>query len=223
MSNAKTVKKVIERVKELDEKATDAPWFRWYSGVHTAIPDPRDFACDDPRMLEVSRHADHLPYDSPEGIANAALIAEYRKLAPQLAIALEAVVALHKPEKRWLPWDGADVSYSSAEEAWDEYNYSVDKGYLDESFQNIADRPFFILCSHCKELEDSPDDGESTRELGYRESLYPCKTVGTILNAFSQGGVSFKYILGDSDLDDFDKEIIAFEYPEIDLNQVGDD
>jgi hypothetical protein len=89
--------------------------------------------------------------------------------------ALEAVMALHKPEKRWMPYDGAGISYDTAKEAL-EATEDVDLGIV--VIEELAENgpPYFEVCAHCKKIEDSPCEGECTLEAGYRESLWPCAT-----------------------------------------------
>ena len=85
---------------------------------------------------------------------------------------IEAVQELHKPEKRWMPYRDADHSYDTAEEAAHDLSHAFT---IDPS-----NMPFFEVCAHCKTVEEGPCDGECTRELGYRESLWPCKTIATL-------------------------------------------
>ena len=94
--------------------------------------------------------------------------------------AVEAVRALHQPERRYLPYEGADVSYDTAEEA------AVD---LDHAMTlDPASMPYFDLCAHCKVIEDSPCDGECTREAGYLASLWPCPTIRALTDALGVEG-----------------------------------
>src|SRR5690606_37720219 len=101
------------------------------------------------------------------------LIAHARTDVDDMAAALTAVLDLHKPERRYMPYEGADVSYSTEREAIEE-SADVDLGAVAivSLLENGA--PYFDLCAHCKAIEDSPCDGDCTQEAGYRESLYPC-------------------------------------------------
>lgn len=92
-----------------------------------------------------------------------------------LLAALEAVEALHRPEKRWMPYRDADCSYDTAEEAALDFSHS----YTTDPSQ----MPYFEVCAHCKTVEDGVCEGECTRENGYRESLWPCPTIKVIKEA----------------------------------------
>jgi hypothetical protein len=99
-------------------------------------------------------------------------IAHARTDVPRLLTALDAVLELHRLERRWMPFEGADVSLSTAEEA---ATYSSDG---DASTVVPLD-----LCTHCKQVEESPCEGECTQELGYLACLWPCPTVAAITAA----------------------------------------
>ena len=97
-------------------------------------------------------------------------------LARKQQATLEAVLAVHKPEKRWMPYDGAGVSYNTEREAL-EATEDVDLNSV--VMEDIAENgvPFFEVCAECKRIEDSPCEGECTLEAGYRESIWPCRTI----------------------------------------------
>ena len=102
-------------------------------------------------------------------------IEESQRDAEGLLAAIEAVGGLHKPEKRWMPYRDADRSYDTAKEA------SLDMGH---TFTNDpSNMPYFEVCAHCKMVEEGPCDGECTKELGYRESLWPCPTMTALAAA----------------------------------------
>lgn len=108
--------------------------------------------------------------------------AELFAAAPHLLAALEAVNALHKPEKRWMPYEGAGVSYDTEREALEATeDADLNQVALEELATNGV--PFFEVCAHCKHIEDSPCEGECTLEAGYRESIWPCPTVKSIATA----------------------------------------
>jgi hypothetical protein len=83
---------------------------------------------------------------------------------------------LHRPEKRWMPYEGAGVSYDTEREALEACE-DVDLNQV--VFEELAENgvPFFEVCAHCKHIEDSPCEGECTLEAGYRESFWPCATI----------------------------------------------
>jgi len=82
---------------------------------------------------------------------------------------IAAIRALHKPETRWMPYDGADVSFDTKAEAL-EAAADIDLGICAEIPAT------FEVCAHCKTIEEGACEGECTRELGYLTSLWPCKT-----------------------------------------------
>lgn len=68
------------------DAATEGPWFREYSDVVTAHPDPRDVedGSDDPRGARVCRRAAHIDKRDRQGIADAEFIAHARTDVPAL-------------------------------------------------------------------------------------------------------------------------------------------
>lgn len=103
-------------------------------------------------------------------IANApADVAYLLGLLQEQAETLAKVAELHKPETRWMPYEGAGISFDTREEAL-EAAEDADLGIC-------ATVPAtFEVCAHCKRIEDSPCEGQCTLEAGYRESLWPCPT-----------------------------------------------
>jgi len=100
-------------------------------------------------------------------------------LARKQQAAIDAVKALHKPEKRWMPYEGAGVSFDTEREAIEAMD-DVDLGVV--ALESIAENgtPFFEVCAECKHIEDSPCEGECTLEAGYRECIWPCRTIAAL-------------------------------------------
>jgi hypothetical protein len=102
--------------------------------------------------------------------------------APQdrahLIAAVDAVLAKHKPEKRWThpDWTG---SFDSREEAA-EYDYDE---AMDDDQKSQVDH--FEVCAECGHIE-AEQLRESGDEWSYRESLWPCRTVAAIENALTK-------------------------------------
>jgi len=119
--------------------------------------------------------------DYPE---DAAFIAAAPVDVARLTRAIEDVLELHQPEKRWMPYEGADVSYDTeqdAREAAEDYELGA------VALEGVAENghPFFEVCGHCKTVEEGACEGECTKELGYLTSLWPCPTVAAIENALN--------------------------------------
>lgn len=91
---------------------------------------------------------------------------------PAMSAALRAVLDLHRPVTHWMPHADADLSFEGRQDAVD---------YADGDWDPIP----LVLCYECRRVEESPDDGASTRGLGYRECLYPCRTVRAIAEALT--------------------------------------
>ena len=77
---------VVDKIQARADKATAGPWFREYSDVVTARPDPRDVeeGYEDARNSRVVRGAPHLPKKDRQGIADAEFIAHARTDIPAL-------------------------------------------------------------------------------------------------------------------------------------------
>lgn len=92
------IRTLLARVKELDEKATSAPWEKIQG--HLSHPEGYDVAGKD--GVGVIQECCGYTGSIAEP-ADADLITEYRTLAPQLARALEAVLEAHKkvPVYEW--------------------------------------------------------------------------------------------------------------------------
>ncbi|WP_284984259.1 hypothetical protein [Arthrobacter sp. efr-133-TYG-118] len=93
----------------------------------------------------------------------------------QLLAALDAVLALHKPVTYWMTDEDADISYQTKQDALEERTDLTE-----------ADLVPFELCSHCKTIEEAPCEGQCVREVGYRESLWPCPTVTAVTAALGE-------------------------------------
>jgi hypothetical protein len=106
-------------------------------------------------------------------------VAEVLAAAPtdvaRLTAAVDAVLAKHKPEKRWThpDWTG---SFDSREEAA-EYDY--DEAMGDDQKSQVD---HFVVCAECGyiEAEQLRDSGD---EWSYKHSIWPCPTVAAIENA----------------------------------------
>ncbi|WP_285240081.1 hypothetical protein [Pseudarthrobacter sp. MEB009] len=110
-----------------------------------------------------------------DGIAAAAAKADVAHLLSVVEAQVGQIAKvreLHQAEKRWLPYRDADRSYDTAEEA------SKDLGHTFTT--DPSNMPYFEVCAYCKTVEDGPCDGECTKELGYRESLWPCPTIAAL-------------------------------------------
>jgi len=92
---------LLEPIQNRLNAATPGPWFREYGDVITNEPDPRDVeeGYDDPRSLRIARAAPHLAKREPQGIRNADFIANAPTDQARLLAAVQAVIALHKPER----------------------------------------------------------------------------------------------------------------------------
>lgn len=118
--------------------------------------------------------------------ANRELIANAPTDLAALITALESVMELHKPEKRWMPYDGADVSFDTEAEALESLDdVDVSQVVLESIAENGA--PYFEVCAHCKTIEEGVCEGQCTQELGYRESIWPCPTIQAITKTLPTG------------------------------------
>ncbi|MFW0772485.1 hypothetical protein ACLRGI_04885 [Paenarthrobacter nitroguajacolicus] len=95
----------------------------------------------------------------------------------RLLAAIEAVGALHKPEKRWEPYEGAGYTFLTREQALEAAG-EEDLGAVAME----AGPQFFEVCAECARVE-SEQLSESGEEWGYREALWPCKTTETFAAA----------------------------------------
>ena len=80
---------------------------------------------------------------------------------PAALVAIEAVLALHRPESRFVVWGYEEFSFSSIEDA-------------EEFVGHPVEAQEFELCVECKRVEDGAEDNAA--EIGYETSLYPCPT-----------------------------------------------
>jgi len=93
---------------------------------------------------------------------------------------LEAVLALHKPVKKWEPYEGAGYSFNTREEAL------RSGGEEDLGTVAIEAGPqYFEICEECGRIE-SEQLSETGEDWGYRESLWPCPTVAAIESALKE-------------------------------------
>lgn len=166
---------LLAGIKTRAEKATPGSW--------EIKEDCRDYPSvwhDQEVAFSIGRCAD-CGVEAEYEAEDAAFIAAARTDIPRLAAAIEAAAGLHKPETRWMPYDGAEVSYDTREEAIEACED------LDIGIAATVLVPF-DLCAHCKTIEEGPCDGECTREMGYRESLWPCPTITAVVAALEGEG-----------------------------------
>ncbi|MDQ1053192.1 hypothetical protein QE394_001120 [Arthrobacter sp. SORGH_AS 212] len=100
----------------------------------------------------------------------------------RLTAALEAVLALHTPVKKWEPYAEAGYSFNTREEAL--------RAAGEEDLGRIAieEGPqYFEVCKECGRVE-SDQLSEIGEEWGYRESLWPCPTVAAVEAALTKDG-----------------------------------
>lgn len=174
MTDATTL---LAGIKTRAEKATEGPWEVDRNHPFTSdlvgifAPGPKHY------ILQVENQDD---VDDPTSDEDIQFLAAARTDVPRLVAAIEAVAGLHKPETRWMPYDGAEVSYGTREEAIEACED------LDIGIAATVLVPF-DLCAHCKTIEEGPCDGECTREMGYRESLWPCPTITAVVAALGGG------------------------------------
>lgn len=91
--------------------------------------------------------------------------------------ALDKVLALHKPVKKWEPYEGAGYTFATREEALRA------SGEEDLGVVAIEAGPqFFEVCGECGRIEGE-QLSEAGEEWGYRESLWPCPTVTALTDA----------------------------------------
>jgi hypothetical protein len=114
--------------------------------------------------------------------ANKALIEAAPTDMAALLGAVRAVLNLHKPERRWMPYEGADVSFDTEKEAYEALD-DVDVNQVVLAGIAANGLPYFEVCAHCKTVEEGACEGECTKELGYLTSLWPCPTVAAINEA----------------------------------------
>lgn len=90
---------------------------------------------------------------------------------------MKAVTTLHKPEKRWEPYEGAGYTFLTREQALEAAG-EEDLGVVAME----AGPQYFEVCSECARVE-SEQLSESGEEWGYREALWPCKTASAVETA----------------------------------------
>jgi hypothetical protein len=124
--------------------------------------------------------------DGPKAKANAEFIAHARTDIPALLAlvraqqaAIKRVQSLHKPEKCWMPYEGAGFSYATEQEAIDALDdCDVNTIVLESIAENGM--PYFEVCAECRRVENGPREGECVREMGYLTSLWPCPTFAAL-------------------------------------------
>ncbi|GLU58596.1 hypothetical protein [Paenarthrobacter ureafaciens] len=173
------VPSLLQPLKDRLAKITPGPW-----QVDRNYPFSQDlvgiFAKDEQRyVLQVENQDD---VDDPTCDEDADFIAHAPTDQAKLIAAVEAITTLHKPERRWMPYEGAGISFDTEAEALAALeDVDVNSVVVDDLAANGT--PFFEVCSHCKVIEDSPCDGQCTLEAGYCESEWPCKTVAALTQA----------------------------------------
>lgn len=102
------------RVLELDEKATEGPWYRFSSRCGTIqVSCSKDHGHHDAICAWTGFDASDLPINKQRN--NAKLIAEYRTLAPQLARQVEALEAERDSLQQELSDSAKQIEVASAE------------------------------------------------------------------------------------------------------------
>ena len=90
------------------------------------------------------------------------------------AAKVEAVRVLHKPEKRWQPYEGFESSFATEDEALRSLD-DLDVGVV--VLENITEHgtPYFEICAECGRIDADQLD-EFGEDWSYREGLWPCRT-----------------------------------------------
>lgn len=119
-----------------------------------------------------------------EGESGTEADAEFIAAAPtdvaRLVAAVEGVLGLHKPIKKWEPYEGAGYTFATQEEALRA------GGDLDLGVVAIEAGPqYFEVCKECGRIE-SDQLSEIGEDWGYRESLWPCATIAAIEAALKE-------------------------------------
>jgi hypothetical protein len=172
----------LRRIKEQADAATRAPWT-----AQDYDHNPGDQGVPIIGGGEAGSMEGHLTayamtlFDEDQAVADGAFIAASRTTVPRLAGALQAVLDLHQPEKRYMPYEDADVSFDTEREALEA---SGDVYLNSVSLEGLAEKgaPYFEVCAHCKTVEEGPCEGRCTSESGYLTSIWPCPTWTAIID-----------------------------------------
>lgn len=121
-------------------------WYAFNTGVGSSALPPDEAVFEDAYMQKAEK----------------SVVVDAHNHFPVALAAIEAVLALHRPESHFVVLGYEDVSFSSVEDAEEFVGGPVD------------DAEEFKLCVECKRVEDGAD--HNTEEIGYETSLYPCKT-----------------------------------------------
>jgi hypothetical protein len=167
---------LLAPIRERADKATEGPW-----EVDRNTPFTSDLVgifapARKHYILQVENQDD---VDDPTSDEDIKFLAAARTDIPRLLAALDAVLALHKPETRWThpDWMG---SFDTIEEA---AGYDEDEVIGDEQKSQVDS---FDICAECGRIE-SEQLSESGEEWGYREGLWPCPTVAAVVAALQEG------------------------------------
>lgn len=164
-STKRTPDAIAARLKAI---VTPGPWKAWDRGIGYEVHG----AYDEP--INMSHRETFMKADA-EFIASApADVAYLLDLTRKQAAALEWVEALHRPVKKWEPYEGAGYSFNTRDEAL-EAGGEEDLGVVAIE----AGPQFFEVCAECSRVE-SEQLSETGEEWGYRESLWPCPTIKAI-------------------------------------------
>lgn len=95
--------------------------------------------------------------------------------------AVERVMALHSPERRYVEYVGAKRTFDSAMDALRACRNNSLEGYEVPYHRGATNIPFFIVCSHCKKFEEEGGfEWESDTDGKYPLSTWPCATMKAI-------------------------------------------
>ena len=160
MHDATDIRAQLAEERRLIGEATEGPWEFDLDGD---VQGRRKGMYPDPEMDPIVGCLEQ-PEDN-------AFIAHARTALPVRNAQVQAVLALHREEVRWIHEANPEVSWGSREQAleWD-----------DE--MDPEDITTFSLCSECKRVEEGPD-GEHIFDVGYGTSTWPCPTVRAIEEA----------------------------------------
>lgn len=151
---------VRQRLAEISDRAdaaTEGPWKAEYDGGLSERLDIVYVLGPGRALLAVTQTMDNASEGKP--FEDAAFIGAARQDIPQLVAALTTVLDLHRPEKRYQPWEACDHSWDTAQEA-------ADAGCVE-----LAEVSHFEVCGQCGDIEMADEN-----DRDYRESLWPCPT-----------------------------------------------
>jgi hypothetical protein len=169
----------LEELRRLETAATPGPW-----AVETSDEDGFDGSSvymDDGITWGRSYICQEMHQGLDDGQADAEFIAAARNQLPRILDALDAVLALHQPVKKWEPYEGAGYTFATEAAALEALgDVDVNSVVLEGIATNGL--PFFEVCAECGRIE-SEQLSELGEEWGYQESLWPCATVAAITTA----------------------------------------